>query len=119
MVKFPLSDLKPGAEVRGITVAELGNRNKPLDIIVYKKNGKNFLLIANSARGVMKVTTDKVNSIKPITERVGGGSSAGLSYDTVDELKGVVQLDRLNDDNAVVLVQTSSGSLNLQTVALP
>ncbi len=117
LVKFPLSDLKPGSEVRGTTVAELGNRNKPFDMIVYKKGGDNFLLIANSSRGVMKVTTKEINSVKPINERIGG--TAGLSYDTIDELKGVFQLDRLNDENAVVLVRSGGGAINLQTVALP
>ena len=36
LVKFPLSDLKPGNKIRGITVAELGNRNRPLDMFVYE-----------------------------------------------------------------------------------
>ncbi len=44
--------------MKGTTVAELGNRNRPLDMIAYKKDGKDFLLLTNSARGVMKVSTD-------------------------------------------------------------
>ncbi len=47
LVKFPLSDLKPGSKVKGTTVAELGNRNRPLDMIVYKKGGKDYLLLSN------------------------------------------------------------------------
>jgi hypothetical protein len=27
--------------VMGTTIAELGNRNRPLDMIVYQKNGRN------------------------------------------------------------------------------
>ena len=56
LVKFPINSLKPGEKTRGTTVAELGNRNRPLDMIVYKKEGENFLLMANSARGVMKIS---------------------------------------------------------------
>jgi hypothetical protein len=35
---------------QGKTVAELGNRNRPIDMIVYEKDGKEFLLIANNSR---------------------------------------------------------------------
>ena len=37
LVKFQLSELKPGNKVMGTTIAELGNMNRPLDMIVYKK----------------------------------------------------------------------------------
>lgn len=117
LVKFPVASLKPGEKVRGTTVAELGNRNKPLDMIVYKKAGKTFILMANSARGVMKISTDEIGRPTGITERISG--TAGQEYDTVEDLKGVVQLDRLNDESAVILVQTDSGSQDLQTIELP
>ena len=45
--------------------------------------------------------------------------TAGLPYKTIDSLKGVVQLDLLDKDNALVIVRTPSGSLNLETVPLP
>ncbi|HJN09143.1 MAG: hypothetical protein QGH33_00075 [Pirellulaceae bacterium] len=119
LVKFPLASLSAGKKTRGTTVAELGNRNRPLDMIVYKKGGKNFLLTANSSRGVMKISTEKIERQEGITKRIGGGGTAGQSFETIEELKGVVQLDRLNDQNAVILVQTDSGSQDLRTVALP
>ena len=34
LVKFPVNSLKSGAKVMGTTIAELGNRNRPLDMIV-------------------------------------------------------------------------------------
>jgi len=52
--------LKPGAKVKGKTVAELGNRNRPIDMIVYQKGGKDYLLLANSSRGVMKINADEI-----------------------------------------------------------
>ena len=116
LVKLPLSEIKPGAKLRGTTIAELGNRNRPLDIIAYEKNGKNYLLLSNSARGVMKISTDTLGEQKGITERVA--DKAGLGYDTVAELKGVEQLDKLGKDQALLLVR-SENSLNLSSVALP
>ena len=40
LVKFPVASLQPGAKVVGTTIAELGNRNRPIDMIVYKKDGR-------------------------------------------------------------------------------
>jgi hypothetical protein len=119
LVRFPIDSLKPGEKTRGTTVAELGNRNKPLDMIVYQKDGKSFLLMSNSARGVMKISTDNIARNDGITEPVRDGKTAGQSYETIKELDGVVQLDRLNDDHAVVLVQSSNASQDLRTIALP
>jgi hypothetical protein len=119
LVRFPLSDLKPGSKIKGTTIAELGNRNRPLDMIVYQKEGKDYLLMANSARGVMKVDVQKIDETDGVTEAVKGGGTAGLPYDTIKDLKGVVQLDKLDKDHALLLVQSDSGSLNLESVQLP
>ena len=117
LVKFPVAALKPGAHFKGTTVAELGNRNNPLDMIVYQKDGKDFILLANSSRGVMKISTDGVAETPSIADRVT--DTAGLPYQKVTEMKGVVQLDTLDKTHALVLVQQGNGSLDLATVPLP
>ncbi len=119
LVKFPLSSLKSGEKTRGTTVAELGNRNRPLDMIVYEKDGASFLLLANSARGVMKVSTENIATNTGITSRVSGGGTAGQTYETIAALDGTVQLDKLNSGHAVVLIQKDGGKADLKTVALP
>jgi hypothetical protein len=119
LVKFPLSDLKPGNKVKGTTIAELGNRNRPLDMIVYQKDGKDYLLMANSARGVMKVDVGKIDETNGVTEHIKGGGTAGLPYETIKELKGVDQLDKLDKDHALLLVRSDSGALDLKSVQLP
>lgn len=116
LVRIPLEEVKTGNKVRGTTVAELGNRNRPLDIISYEKDGKSYLLMANSARGVMKIGTDQLATEESISERVA--DKAGQTYETVESLTGVVQLDKLNDDAAVLLVE-KDGQQSLQTVPLP
>ena len=118
LVKFPISDLTKGEKVLGTTVAELGNRNRPIDMIVYKKEGKNYLLLANNARGVMKIATDDIQNVEPITDRVDGGGTAGLKYDTIEGMTGVEQLDKLDEKHAIVLVSSEAGK-DLQTVELP
>ena len=117
LVKFPVAALKPGSHFKGTTVAELGNRNNPLDMVVYQKDGKDFILLANSSRGVMKISTDGVAETPSIADHVT--DTAGLPYQKVTEMKGVVQLDALDKARALVLVQKDNGSLDLETVALP
>ncbi len=119
LVKIPVADLKPGAKVRGTTVAELGNRNRPLDIITYEKGGETFLLMANSARGVMKIPTKDLGAATPITSPVKGGGPSGIKYQTIDSLKNVMQLDKLNNTMALLLVQNEDKSLELRSVPLP
>ncbi len=116
LVKIPVADLKPGAKVKGTTVAELGNGNRPLDMIVYQKGGKDYILVSNNKRGIMKISTDNIDKIKGITERVKG--TAGLPYETIKEWQGVEQLAKLDKDNALLLLRTADG-LNLETMPLP
>jgi hypothetical protein len=119
LVMLPVSELKAGAHVQGTTVAELGNRNRPLDMITYEKNGKDFILIANNNRGIMKVATAGIDSAAPITERVGGGGTKGQPYETIEAWKGIEQLDRLNEKMALVIRRTESGTRALETRPLP
>lgn len=119
LVRFPIKALEPGKKTRGTTVAELGNRNRPLDMVVYKKDGKSFVLMANSARGVMKISMANIEDNRGLTEPVKGGGVAGQPFETIKELQGVEHLDLLSDTHAVVLARSEKGSLDLSTVALP
>jgi hypothetical protein len=117
LVQIPLNALKPGAKVKGKTVAELGNRNRPLDMIVYQKDGKDYLLLANSSRGVMKISTDQIENAESIAAPVS--EKKGLPYETIESWTGVDQLDRLDAQHAVVVRRAQGGSLNLESLPLP
>ena len=115
IVKFPVSALKAGAKVMGTTIAELGAGNRPLDMIIYNKGGKDFILMNNSSRGVMKMSAAGLDKYQPITSK---SEISGIPYETIEALKGVDQLDKLDDANAVILAREGN-SLNLRTIALP
>jgi hypothetical protein len=116
LVKFDVSTLKPGTKVLGSTIAELGMGNNPLDMIVYKKDGKEFFLMSNDRRGVMKLPTGDLGATPPLTAYVQG--TAGVPYETIKELTNVQQLDKFNDKEALIL-QQNGASLDLKTIALP
>jgi hypothetical protein len=119
LVKVAVSELKSGAHVKGTTIAELGNRNQPLDMIMYQKDGKDYLLMTNSSRGVMKIPTAGAGEAESITAPVPGGGKKGLGYETIESLKGVQEMDQLDKTHAVIIVKTAEGALNLETVELP
>lgn len=119
LVQFPVSDLKPGAKIRGKTIAELGNHNRPLDMIVYQKGGKDYLLLANSSRGIMKIETDRIEQADGISAPVKDGGRKGLPYETIESWTGVDQLDRLDAQHALVLRRGQGKALNLESMELP
>jgi hypothetical protein len=117
LVKFPVSSLTPGAKFRGTTIAELGAGNRPIDMILYQKNGKEFLLMSNTSRGVMKIPTADFGSASPITTPVTA-ETAGVAYEKIASMTGIQQLDKLDDAHSVVIA-SAAGGLNLSAVDLP
>jgi hypothetical protein len=67
----------------------------------------------------MKITTENLDKADGITEPVSGGGTKGQAYETIESLKGVMQLDRLSDTHALLLVRNESGVHNLESIALP
>ncbi len=118
LVQFSLDSLQTGSKVRGTTIAELGNQNRPLDMIVYEKNDQTYLLVTNSARGVMKIDTADVAGQSEITEPVAGGGTAGLPFEKIDSLRNVVQLAKLDNQHGVAMID-NDGRLQLITIELP
>lgn len=55
----------------GTTIAELGNRNRPFDMVVRSKERKDFVLMNNSSRGVGKLPTGNPQSFGEITQKTG------------------------------------------------
>lgn len=116
LVRIAVSKLQPGAKVMGTTIAELGNMNRPLDMIAYRKNGSDHILMANSNRGVMKLDANNLEQYHPITDKIA--ATHGVPYETIEGLQGVRRLDRLGEDSALAMVATGE-ALNLTTIALP
>ncbi len=119
LVKFPVTTLQPGAKVMGTTIAELGSGNRPIDMVVYKKDGADYLLMSNTSHGVMKIPTADFDTQPGLTEPVGGGDTAGVTFETIRHLTGVEQLDVLDDKRMVVITRNDSGQADLEALALP
>jgi hypothetical protein len=86
-------------------------------MIVYEKDGKDYLLLANSSRGVMKISTEKLEQAEKIESPAGG--TRGQTYETIASWKGVEQLDKLDAQHALVVRRAEGDSLNLESLVLP
>jgi hypothetical protein len=116
LVKIPITSLKPGTHFRGTTVAELGNRNNPLDMLVYQKGGKDFVIVTNTRQGLMKISLDWLAEAHPIESRLVG--PAGLPHEKIAQLRGVSLIERIDDDHALILGH-KPGGLDLFAIPLP
>jgi hypothetical protein len=118
LASFPIAALTDKAHVRGSTLAELGGGNRPLDMIEFTRQGKRVIVIANSDRTLMRMNAEDLERAQPLTTGVGDMFvSAGAPYQAISYV-GVVQLDDLNADHAIVVKRDiETGHLDLK--ALP
>jgi hypothetical protein len=116
LVTFDASSLRDHQHVRGRTVGEFGSGNYPLDMVVYKKEGREKLLIANSNLPFMIVDPRDVEAFEgEITSEVPG-YTGGVRFESRSGT-GIQQLDNLDDEHVVVLKRLMGGRLDL--VPLP
>lgn len=134
IVKYPLDSLKEGAVVTGVSVIELGSGNRPLDMMLYEKDGKSYVL-ANTfrfhhakkpfgpspywtVRFEQSLLSESDNVDENAQRRLAGSKPATDKIQMIESFHGVTQMDRLNETHAVVLRKTET-DFNLEAVLLP
>jgi len=113
LVLFPMDELKPGAHVKGRTIAEMGNQNTPSHMIWLKEANQSYLVMANSSRPAVKVSLDDIKQFQgSLTQQMptsGGTNFTRLPYEKV------LELDKLDDNRAVVIQRKANGDIDLWT----
>jgi hypothetical protein len=135
VAKFKVDDIQSGAQVKGVSMVELGSGNRPLDLFSYTdKSGKDWLVVhtqrfKQNAFGPSKMwgarismdyldgkTPDKTNENAARRDEKQHEGPEGIEI--VDALFGAVQVDKLSNSEAVVL-RDNEGTLSLEVAALP
>jgi hypothetical protein len=120
LVLIPVSALKPGAKVTGRTIAEFGMGNRPLDMIPYRKDNHDYILLANSYRGVLKLPAENLDRYESIVEPE---QIAGVPYKRIAELRGIRRLTTLDSANALILKDSKGAdniaAMDLESIPLP
>ena len=111
VVHFSLADLQPGAKAVGRTVAELGAVNQPLDMVSFRQDGQEYLLVANSAHGLVKIDCRDIDAQAPLTEPT---EPTGVPRETKD-LQGITRLANLGD-GYVLALQAADGGQHLRAL---
>jgi len=133
IAKFPVDGLKSGAKVKGTSIVELGSGNRPVDMFIYKKGGKNWL-VTNTDRfhhkrrpiGPSQYWGCRVDmkylGAKEINEkaarRVVKQKKGPEGMEVIDMLFGVKHIDQYDNDKVVVL-RDNKGQLDLEPAVLP
>jgi hypothetical protein len=133
IVKFAIDDLKPEARVEGVSVIELGNGNTPLDMFSYEKNGKSYILMSSSRNKAFAakdtgpgtywtvkvdqgVLTESVK-INETADRRDKGKTDRAQI--VADYSGVMMMDRLGAEQALVIREGKDGGVSLAALQLP
>jgi hypothetical protein len=115
LVRLRMSELADGAKITGDTVAELGRHSSPIDMILYNSRGQDYLLVANTLNGVLKLPLAGFDKLEPINE--DGGDERQITTQRMG-LRGVVQLDIYDETRAIMLIDAKT-QLDLRSVPLP
>jgi hypothetical protein len=112
LVHFRLADLTDGAKAVGRTVAELGPVNQPFDMVTFVRDGEEYLLVANSAHGLVKIACRDIDSQSPLTEPQ---QPVGVPRETKD-LQGIRRLANLGGSYVLALQSDDAGRQHLRSL---
>ncbi|HBJ84432.1 MAG TPA: hypothetical protein DDZ88_11295 [Verrucomicrobiales bacterium] len=132
VAKFKVDDLESGAQVKGVSMVELGSGNRPLDLFSYTdKSGKEWLVVHTqrfkqnlfgpSAMWGARISMDYLNAAETNENAARRNEKEAKGPDgieVVDALFGAVQVDKLSNTEIVVL-RDNAGTLSLEVAALP
>ncbi len=111
---FNRNEIGTSKHLRGKTVAELGGGNRPIDIVSYQSKGKEWILVANSHRTLMRLDPAAIASAPAMTKPVSQAyEPGGVGYLPVASA-GVMQIDDYNADMLAMLQRdVESGGVHL------
>jgi hypothetical protein len=114
---FPLDDLKDRQHVKGTTIGEMGDGNYPLDMVSFRLREKDYVLMVNSARGLLLIRADDLEGpLPPITRPITGTS--GLPAEHLRNL-GVLHAENYGDAALLFLIRNPlDGVARLATTSL-
>jgi hypothetical protein len=134
IAKVPLDEIASGANIRGTSVVELGSGNRPVDMFIYGRNGKSWVvtntnrfhqpLFGPSKFWGVRVSTAYLDRQEPelINEKAARRDvkqqTGPEGIEILDALSGAVHISKL-DDATMIVLREAGDKLRLETAALP
>ncbi len=110
LVHFEVAELQPGTKAVGRTVADLGAMNQPLDMVSFRVDGAEHVLVANSSHGLIKIARRDIDAQDALTEPT---EPVGVPRE-VEDLRGITRLANLTPDYVLAL-QTDGDRQHLRS----
>ena len=114
IVHFSLSDLQPGTQVKGKTVAELGSGNTPLGMVSYEHDGEEYLLVSNVQHPLMKIACKDIDRQGPLTQP---DEPVGVPRQTLPH-QGVGRMANLNGSHVLMMQEDEAGHIHLRSYGI-
>ena len=113
VVHFSLTDLQPGAQAKGRTVAELGPMNQPLDMVSYVQDAHEYLLVSNTRHPLIKIPCEAIADQEALTEP---HQPVGVPRQELPH-EGVSRMANLNGSHVVMIQRDGEGGVHLRSYA--
>jgi hypothetical protein len=122
VVRINLDDLKPGAVVKGTTVAELGSNNRPAAMVAYGRPGEQSLLLNNTLFGIVKVDAKIAKEQTAVNETTAAdrgdrGEKPFPGIQPVESLKGASAF--AVGGQTLLVVKPAGEGMTLEPMPLP
>ena len=111
VVHFSLRDVKAGTQLKGTTVAELGASNTPIDIVSFKRDGQEYVIVSNTQHGLIKIACKDIDRLESLTEPQG---PVGVPRERLPH-KGVGRMANLNGSYVLMMQKDEQGNTDLRS----
>ena len=111
IVHFSLSDMQPATHIMGSTVAELGSMNSPTDMVSYRRDGEEYLLVATARLPLVRIACADIDGQESLTEP---DEPLGVPREALSHA-GVVHMANLDDGAVLMLQQDGDGAVGLHS----
>ena len=111
IVHFSLDALEPATHVMGSTVAELGSMNSPTDMVAYRRDGDEYLLVATARLPLVRIACSDIDGQEALTEP---DEPVGVPRQELSH-PGVLRMTNLDDSSVVMLQQDGAGPVSLRS----
>jgi hypothetical protein len=110
VVHFSLADLQPGTLAKGRTVADLGAMNTPIDMVAYRRDGEEYLLVSNVRHPLIKIACRDIDRQPPLTQPQ---EPVGVPREALPH-HGVTRMANVDDRHVLMVHREPAGSLHLR-----
>ena len=113
VVHFSLSDIQPGTQIKGRTVAELGSGNTPVDIVSYTREGEEYVLVSNTRHPLIKIACRDIDQQEGLTQPK---EPKGVAREALPH-QGVSRMANLNHSYVLMMQQDEAANIHLRSYA--